>query len=98
MGPGHLNPAGVVHGGVLLTLMDHALSAIAWEAAERARCVTLQIDSQFIAPVQSGDFVEARGAVTKRTSGLVFVRGSLSVGDTDVLSSQAIMRVLRPSA
>ena len=43
--PRHTNPAGVVHGGMLVTLIDHALSAIAWEANERRPCVTVQLDT-----------------------------------------------------
>lgn len=31
----HTNAAGIVHGGMLATLIDHALSAIAWEANDR---------------------------------------------------------------
>src|ERR1700682_1365326 len=40
----HTNPAGVVHGGMLTTLLDHALSAIAWEANERKPCITVALD------------------------------------------------------
>lgn len=44
----HLNPAGVVHGGLLATLIDHALSAIAGQASGRVPCVTVQLDSHFL--------------------------------------------------
>lgn len=94
IGEQHLNPAGVVHGGALLTLMDHAMSTVAWQAAGRVPCVTLQLDSHFAAPVLPGQFVEARAEVAKRTGSLVFMRGELRVGDSLVLGAQALMKPL----
>lgn len=91
----HLNPAGVVHGGALLTLVDHAMSTVAWEVAGRVPCVTLQLDSHFAAPVLAGQFVEARAQVAKRTSSLIFMRGDLRVGDSLVLGAQALLKPLR---
>lgn len=95
IGAQHLNPVGVVHGGALLTLVDHAMSTVAWEAAGRVPCVTLQLDSHFAAPVLPGQFVEARAMVARCTSSLVFMRGELRVGDSLVLSAQALMKPLK---
>lgn len=94
MTPAHLNPAKVVHGGVLTSLMDHALSSIAWEAVDRRACVTVQLDTQFIAAAFEGQFVEARGEVVQATSSLVFMRGSASVGGVDVVTASAILKLL----
>ena len=91
----HLNPVGVVHGGALLTLVDHAMSTVAWEAAGRVPCVTLQLDSHFAAPVLAGQFVEARAQVARRTGSLIFMRGDLRVGDSLVLGAQALMKPLK---
>lgn len=93
--PQHLNPAGTAHGGALLTLMDHALSTVAWEACGRSPCVTLQLDSHFVGPVRAGQFIEARAAVTERTGSLVFLRGELRAGDSLVLTAQALMKALK---
>jgi uncharacterized protein (TIGR00369 family) len=92
--PKHANIRGVVHGGALVTLADNALGAMVWEAAGRSPCATIQLDTQFVAPVQPGQFVEARGAVTRRTRSLVFIRGTLSVGGRAVLEAQGIWKVL----
>lgn len=93
--PQHLNPAGSVHGGALMTLMDHALSAIAWEACERSPCVTLQMDSHFVSPVRPGQFVEARAEVVERTGSLLFMRGELRTGERLVLTAHALMKTTR---
>lgn len=89
----HLNPAGAVHGGLLATLADHAISTVAWEAASRMPCVTVQLDTQFLAPVAAGVLVEARAQLVRRTSGLLFMRGLLQVAGQDVLVAQALMKV-----
>lgn len=92
----HLNPAGVVHGGALATLMDHALSTVAWEACGRVPCITLELNTHFLSAVRPGQLVEARATVTRRTRSLVFMQGQLTVNGDAVLSAQAIMKVATP--
>jgi len=89
----HLNPAGIVHGGMLCTLLDHGLSAIAWEANGRKPCVTVAFDVQFLASARPGDFVVARGEIVRQTSSLVFMRGALSVGVEAIATATAILKV-----
>lgn len=93
-GDQHLNPAKIVHGGLLQSLIDHALSAIAWEALGRKPCMTVQADSQFLAAVKSDDFIVARGAEIHRTKNLIFMRGQLEVEGKPVLSSQSIFKIV----
>jgi acyl-coenzyme A thioesterase PaaI-like protein len=93
--PEHANPQGVLHGGILMTFADHGLSLLAWEAANRAACTTIQLNTHFLAVVQPGNFVELRGEITRATSGLVFVRGKLTVGERDVAAVDGIWRVFR---
>lgn len=95
VGPQHLNPAGAAHGGALMTLMDHALSAVAWESCGRSPCVTLQLDSHFVSPVRPGQFVEARAQAMERTGSLVFMRGELRVGEGLVLTAHALMKAMK---
>ncbi len=93
----HLNPAGVVHGGALATLIDHALSTVAWEACDRAPCVTVQLDTHFLAEVRAGQFAQARATVTARTGGMVFMEGLVQVDGRPVLAARAILKLARPS-
>lgn len=94
--PEHLNPAGLVHGGLLMTLLDHALSAIAWEAIGRRTCVTVQMDTQFVSSAGNGQFLEARGRVVRATSSLVFMQGQISVGAAEIIQGSALLKVLEP--
>jgi acyl-coenzyme A thioesterase PaaI-like protein len=98
--PEHDNNNGVVHGGILMAFADHGLSFLAWEAAERAPCTTIQLNTHFLDGVIPGEFIVLRGEVTRRTRGLVFVRGILAVlgedSERDVGAVDGIWRVLRP--
>jgi acyl-coenzyme A thioesterase PaaI-like protein len=99
-GPEHANPSGVLHGGVLMTFADHGLSFLAWEAAERAPCTTIQLNTHFLDAIRLDEFIELQGEVTRRTRGLVFVRGRIAArnGDEvrDVGAVDGIWRILRP--
>ncbi len=90
----HINPAGIVHGGLLMTLIDHALSAIAWEDAGRRPCVTIQIDVRFLTAVRPQTLIEARGRVVRRTAALSFTDGNLTVGAEVVATASAILKIL----
>lgn len=95
----HANPNDVVHGGVLMAFADHGLSFLAWEAAERVACTTIQLNTHFLDSTVPGEFIEMRGEVTRRTRGLVFVRGVVSaLGSAEprpVGAVDGIWRVLR---
>jgi len=93
----HANPAGIVHGGMLATLLDHALSVLAWEANGRGPCLTVGLDVQFLAPAKPGDFIEARGRIVRQTASLVFAQGTLAVADAPVATASAIIKVLSSS-
>ena len=89
----HTNPAGIVHGGMLSTLLDHALSAIAWEANARKPCITVSLEVHFLAPARPGDFIEARGRITRQASSLSFTQGSLTVGERVIATAAAILKI-----
>ena len=75
----HANNNGVIHGGVLMAFADHGLSFLAREAADRGNCSTIQLNTHFLDGIRPGEFIELRGEVTRRTRGLVFVRGIIGV-------------------
>lgn len=93
-GPGHANPAGLVHGGLLATLLDHAISSVAWQAIGRRPCVTVQLDTHFLAAATPGQFVEARARVLRATRSLVFMQGSLAAGELEVATACAVLKIV----
>ncbi|MEH6519247.1 MAG: PaaI family thioesterase [Halioglobus sp.] len=93
----HANGRGSVHGGVLLCYADYAASMLALSGVSE-HCVTVSLNSDFIAPARIGDWIEGAGDVVSRTRTLTFVRGELSVAGQVVLSFQSVLRRLpKPS-
>jgi uncharacterized protein (TIGR00369 family) len=92
----HGNVHGIVHGGLLMTLIDNALGLTVWEATARQPAVTMQLNTQFIAAARPGDFIEARGEVLRVARSVVFIRGALSVGGETILAADGIWKVIRP--
>jgi acyl-coenzyme A thioesterase PaaI-like protein len=78
---------------LLTALLDHALSAIAWEANERRACITVALDVHFLAAARPGDLVVVRGRVVRSSASLVFMQGSLTVDDQEVATGKAIMKI-----
>jgi uncharacterized protein (TIGR00369 family) len=95
VGEQHLNPAGVVHGGMLTTLLDQVLSTAAWQISGRQPCVTVQFDTQFLSAVKAGAFVEAHAEIVRTTRELVFTRGELIADSDRVATGSAVLKVLR---
>lgn len=90
----HLNAAGIVHGGVLLTLADHAASAAAWLHTQRQTCVTVHLDAQFLAPAHSGNWVVCTVEISHSTNSLVFARVQLHCEAQLLLSAQGLLKIL----
>ena len=90
--PEHLNQAGHVHGGTITTLMDQALSAIAWHHAQKTPCVTVQLNVSFLGAAKAGDLLVARGHVVKATGSLLFMDGSIEVNAAVIATAQCIMK------
>ena len=90
----HANGHGIVHGGMLVTLLDNALGLTVWQAAGRRPCVTMQLNTQFLAAARPGDFLEARGEVLRLANTVVFVRGTLMVGERLVAAADGVWKVL----
>jgi acyl-coenzyme A thioesterase PaaI-like protein len=90
----HANPNGVVHGGMLTTVIDHCLGSYVWHAIGRKPCATVTLNCSFIAAGRPGDWIEASGAITRRGRSLVFVDGALTCGDKTLLTAKGVWKVL----
>ncbi|MFT4066366.1 PaaI family thioesterase [Paraburkholderia sp.] len=94
----HVNPAGMIHGGMITSLLDQSVSTAAWEATVRQPCVTVQLDTHFVAAVRPGAFIEARSRTVRQTGTLVFVQAELSVASEIVAIGVATLKVIRAPA
>jgi acyl-CoA thioesterase len=66
--PEHMNPHGVVHGGVVYTLVDYAMGgALTSRLAPGERCATLEIKINYLAPATEGRLAAEARVVERST-------------------------------
>ncbi|MEO0817316.1 MAG: PaaI family thioesterase [Pseudomonadota bacterium] len=94
----HMNGAGVVHGGCLLSFADFALFAIASHAMDGAYGLTVALTSEFLSGPKEGALIEARGEVLRAGGSLIFVRGIVSGDGTPCLNFSGTIKRLRQNA
>lgn len=91
-GPEHMNGGGFMHGGCLMTFADAALFTIARPAMAGSFGVTVNLSGDFLDAARVGEFVEARGEITRPARSLVFVRGLVTAEGRPVLSFTGIIK------
>lgn len=91
-GPEHMNGGGFMHGGCLLTFADSALFTIGRPALDGSFGVTVNLAGDFLDAARVGEFVEARGDITRAARSLVFVRGLVRADARPVLSFTGIIK------
>jgi uncharacterized protein (TIGR00369 family) len=92
--PKHLNRAGNLHGGMLMTLADQAMAMTARKATGGKRHATIELNTQFVGGVRLGEFVEAHPEVVRGTRSVVFMQVKMFVGARIVVSANGIWKIL----
>jgi len=92
-GEKHVNAGRICHGGMLFTLMDIELGFSAnIQTGRPGFMITVNMTSDFLAPVREGQWVEAHGEVVKETRSLIFVEGRLYADGELSLRANAVMK------
>ena len=73
--PDHMNSFGVVHGGVLMTLLDVAMATAARSVTPEHGVVTIEMKTSFMRP-GSGPLI-AKGHLLHRTRSMAFVEAQV---------------------
>ena len=77
IGPKHLNPNGVAHGGVIFTMLDTAMGKATMEVIpDGCFCATIEIQTRFLRPLMPGPCV-AKVPVTKPGRTIVHLGGEV---------------------
>jgi uncharacterized protein (TIGR00369 family) len=90
----HVNRRQVMHGGMLMTFADATLGALAADLSGGAVAVTLNMQSQFLAPAPLGKIVEVKPELTRRTRSLLFIRGDFTVEGEIVMTASSVWKML----
>jgi acyl-coenzyme A thioesterase PaaI-like protein len=89
----HCNSQGFIHGGVLMSFMDHGLSLVIWEASGRAMTSTVHLDSHFLAAVRPPAFVELESQILRQGRNTIFARGILRVAGTEIMDATGVWSI-----
>lgn len=89
----HMNGSGTVHGGLLMTFADVAMSRTARNVAKVAACNTVSLTADFIGPGKLGDLIEAHVRVTRRTRTLVFQSADIKADDRVLMVATGLWKI-----
>lgn len=90
----HCNPAGVVHGGMLMTFADMCGGFITGYKARIDKFLpTVNMTSDFVAPGRLGQWVEGRCEVIKTTRSLAFCHVMVTTRTGPLLRASAILKI-----
>ena len=94
--PHMCNPAGICHGGMLMTVMDVGLAFILHNAmGHHTFTPSVSFNFDFLAPGQMGDFLICEGECTRQSKNLGFVSGRLVGKDGPVITGSGIMKITK---
>lgn len=94
----HLNQGGAMHGGVISTLLDQAMSAVSWQVANKVPCVTVQLTTQYMKPVTKiGELVVAKAEVLSQSGSLIYMSGYVFSENKVVATGVAVMKIMYKS-
>jgi len=92
----HMNSAGVMHGGCLMTFADFSLFAIAADHLEGAYGLTVAFASEFLDGPKVGEYMEARGEVLRAGRSIIFARGIITADGRPCLNFSGTLKKVTP--
>jgi acyl-coenzyme A thioesterase 13 len=95
---GHLNYVGVVHGGVLTTLADVALSLQVHELEVPSLSpVTNSLTTNFLGAARLGDWLEAHCRIDQIGKRLAHTSGQIRRGSEPIMTMTGVFSIRRPT-
>jgi acyl-coenzyme A thioesterase PaaI-like protein len=92
------NARGVVHGGRLMTFADQALGLTIQRALNTLDLATASLTCNLVASARPGDLIEGTATITRITGRMIFVKGTISCGDTVLMDASGIWVRIMPAA
>ena len=90
----HMNSSGSLHGGVLMTLADIAMSRTSRAASGAESCSTVSLTCDFIGPGKLGDVIEARVRVTRQTRTMIFLSADIICGERVLAVATGLWKIV----
>ncbi len=91
----HLNPEGVVHGGVISSFADFALyRAIGDELGHEMTFATIELNCQFLAAAHANRWLYAEAQVLRKTRSIIFAAGEIFDAERQVAFASGIWKII----
>lgn len=92
--PCHCNPAGMVHGGMLMTMGDMTAGFVTgFKAGLDKFLPTINMTFDFVSPGRAGDWIDCTGEVLKVTRHMAFASVALHANGNQLLRASCIMKI-----
>lgn len=92
----HLNPREVVHGGWLASFVDVTMRQSGrFYMGTAEPTPTIHLETDFIAPIYAGQWVECQARLVNRTGGMTFMEGEVKADGVTVARCSGIFKILR---
>lgn len=78
-----------------MSFLDHVLGKLVWQALGDRVAATVSLNTDLVAAARPGDWIEAAGEVTRKSSSLVFACGRAYVGESTLATAAGMWKVLR---
>jgi|SRR5579871_4741342 len=89
----HMNSAGTVHGGLLMTFADVAMSRTARLVVGEGPSSTVSFSFDFVGPGRLGDVIEASVRIRRRTRSVLFQGAELTAGERLIALASGVWRI-----
>lgn len=92
--PKHQNPHGLVDGGLIMALTDHAIGFNIFRSVEGGTSfVTVSLNVDFVAGGRLGEWIEAVPEIVRKTRTLVFAKAQiLAEGDRLIATASGVWK------
>ncbi len=90
----HMNSVGTVHGGLLMTFADIAMSRTSRLASGAQSCSTVSLSCDFAGAGRLGDLIEIRVHVTRQTRTLVFLSSQMTAQERVLMVAQGFWKIV----
>jgi len=91
--PKHMNSAGSLHGGLLMTFADVAMSRTARLVASVEACNTVSLTADFVGPGKLDELIEAQVRITRRTRSVIFQSATIAAGERVLMTATGLWKI-----
>jgi len=88
----HCNSAGIVHGGLMMTMADLVASAVTVQHRPGEFALTISMTHNFLAPARIGDVIRGRAEVRRQGASIAFTEVRLATAAGPILTASAVIK------